>query len=65
MSTPEFGFSITPDLDSETGDLTLTMHTHAGRTISDMSRELYRLKEDCIREALISLGWTPPPEERT
>ena len=54
-------------LDFEKGILELTIN----QTTDDMvnkyteqfSREVYNLREQTISEALIKLGWTPPPEE--
>lgn len=32
--------------------------------VNTISREVVHLKEQGIRDALIRLGWTPPPEEK-
>ena len=51
-------YKITPHVDYEAEEIHLKIEDLAGKTIT----EIYRLKDEAIRQALINLGWTPPPK---
>lgn len=51
-----------PTVNHETGDITLTtLMPNMNGVMSVISREVLHTKERAFREALIELGWTPPP----
>ena len=54
-------WTFTPSIDREKGLVMLDIE----KPIGAMEREIMRTKEKAVRKALIALGWTPPPGERT
>lgn len=60
----KFGYSIHPEPDFVNGVLKIESQIHSSS--QDVATVLYRevldTKETMVRNFLISLGWTPPPE---
>lgn len=55
---------VRPTLNLETGRLRIdtSVQFDPNGIEQNIISEVYMLKEQCIRDALIRLGWTPPPE---
>lgn len=41
---------------------TVLMDNIAGDALNEMSRHIFHMQDAGVREALVSMGWTPPPE---
>ena len=53
-------WTVTPSIDRMTGEISIATEI-AGR----VTRQIIQTQEAAIREALIALGWTPPPAQET
>lgn len=57
----KFEITTTPEFDFE--NQTLTMETVISDCVSTYIKHHIDFKEECTIKALVSLGWTPPPEQ--
>lgn len=56
----KINFNMKPHVDFVSGEITIDVTQDAGRLIS---RQVLCTKERMVRQGLIALGWTPPPDD--
>ena len=66
MNDNQLKISLESRLDSELQELTITTYSenHLGQKVRMFHAELYELKDQALRNALIELGWTPPKDSQ-
>lgn len=59
MNMQKFNLGLSTSIDYDSEAITMT-----ARADGVVTRWLYDTREKSLREALVNLGWTPPPEPR-
>lgn len=60
----KYSVRLTPIFDLKKQLLHIDFESKFNGMASQISRETLNFKDQCVRQALIALGWTPPKEKK-